>query len=95
MFAAFLDRLLPPLVIQNLVLSKTKETSGRIFLVSFIYCGIVIVAAASVIEKLDGSAADAAAVGDCSIAYDNIDYGANPSDDATSNAVISSCDVTP
>ena len=77
-FAAFLDWLIPLLVIRNAALSKTRETFGRVFFVSFIDCCIRLVHAAAVFDDRHG---DGAAVDNCA--------GATPKDDATCD--IASC----
>ena len=76
-------------MILNTALSKTRETFGRVFLVSFIECGIVLVIATVVVEEGDGAAATADVINDGNGASAVIEYGANHSDDDTSDAVVS------
>ena len=88
-FAAFLFRLLPLFVIRNAALSKTRETFGRVFLVSFIDCCIQFDdGAAAVVDGSDGAAAVVEDGDDPAAVVDDGD-GGTPCDDGNCDAVVS------
>ena len=89
-FAAFLFRLLPLFVIRNASLSKTRETFGRVFLVSFIDCCIQFDdGAAAVVDDSDGAAAVIVDGDDPAAAVVDDGDGGTPCDDGNCDAVVS------
>ena len=93
MFAAFLDRLLPILVIRNTALSKTIETFRHVFIVSVIDYGIVLVSADDVVEEWDDSAANSVVVDEVNGSTADIEDFATPSYYTTSDDVVSACAI--